>query len=65
MIHLANDPNATRHGWRPSPDEGKARFEYSRSRAGHAWPFPSRHTDRPAPQNGSKTSQASHGASGS
>lgn len=62
MIHLANDPNATRHGWRPSQDEGKSRFEHSRSRAAHVWPFPSRHTDRPAPQNGSETS---HGASGS
>ena len=63
MIHLANDPNATRHGSRPSPEEGKGRsFEHSHSRGRHAWPFPSRYTDRPAPQ---KAAKNSHGASGS
>jgi hypothetical protein len=58
MIHLANDPDATRHGWRASQEAAKGcSFEYPRSRGRHAWPFPSRYADRPAPENASKTSR--------
>jgi hypothetical protein len=61
MIHLANDPNATRHGWRPSQEAGKGR-SFERGCGRHAWPFPSRYTERPASDNGTKTR---NGASGS
>lgn len=55
MIHLANDPNASRMGSRPAQSESLGRsFDHTRSRAGHAWPFLSRHSGRPAPQTASK-----------
>ena len=51
MIHLANDPNASRLGYRPAQTEGQGRnYEYPRNRGGHAWPFISRYCGRPAPQ---------------
>ena len=63
MIHLANDPNASRMGLRPSQAENQGRsFDHARSRGGHAWPFLSRHSGRPAPQTASKT-PSSHGGS--
>lgn len=63
MIHLANDPNASRHGWRPSLEDGKGRsFEHSRSRGRHAWPFPSRDTDLPTPQNAAETNNDASGS---
>ncbi len=56
MIHLANDPNASRMGYRPAPTENQGRsFEHPRSRGGHAWPFLSRHSGRPVPQGASRT----------
>lgn len=56
MIHLANDPNASRMGYRPAQTESQGRsFDHPRSRGGHAWPFLSRHSGRPAPQAGAKT----------
>ena len=55
MIHLANDPNASRMGYRPGQNESQGRdFAHPRSRGGHAWPFLSRHAGRPAPQDASK-----------
>lgn len=55
MIHLANDPNASRMGYRPGQNDSQGRrFEHPRSGGGHAWPFLSRHTGRPAPQDASK-----------
>lgn len=54
MIHLANDPNASRMGFRPAQTESKGRsFDHAR-RGGHAWPFLSRYSGRPAPQTASK-----------
>ncbi len=53
MIQLANDPNASRNGWRPAAQDGKpAALDARRSRPGHAWPFLSRYAARPAPQDG-------------
>ena len=55
MIHLANDPNASRMGHRPAQTDNQGRsLEHPRSRGGHAWPFPSRHAGRPVPQGASK-----------
>ena len=55
MIHLANDPNASRMGYRPAQSESQARnFENARSSGGHAWPFLSRQSGRAAPQAASK-----------
>ena len=52
MIHLANDPNASRMAYRPAAGESKGlRLDRQRSRGGHAWPFLSRPAGRPAPQN--------------
>jgi hypothetical protein len=52
MIHLANDPNASRMGNRNAPNDGESRaFDHSRSRAGHVWPFLSHHAGRPSPPN--------------
>jgi hypothetical protein len=59
MIQLANDPNASRIGYRPAQNDGKGRaFDHSRSRSGRAWPFLSQYAGRPAPQNGSKSSSS-------
>ena len=49
MIQLATDPNA-RNAWRPAASDGKEATTAARfGRSGHAWPFISRHTERPAP----------------
>ncbi len=59
MIHLANDPNASRMGSRSAQTESKGRgFDHPRSRGGHAWPFLSRHAGRPVPQHASKSSSS-------
>lgn len=64
MIHLANDPNASRMAYRPAPSESKVRsFEHPRGRDGHAWPFLSRYTGRPAPQNASSKNPSSDSGS--
>lgn len=47
MIQLANDPNANRAGWRAAPSGAKAaEIDGQRQRLGHAWPFPSRYSER-------------------
>lgn len=50
MIQLATDPNA-RTQWRPAAADGKDDHAATprRGRSGHAWPFISRHAERPAP----------------
>ena len=60
MIHLANDPNASRPGYRPLQPERKGYgLELKGSRSGgHAWPFPSRYSTQPAQQDGEKNAQA-------
>ena len=63
MIQLANDPNASRMGLLPAQSDGKDRnFGYPRSCGGHAWPFLSRHSGRPAPQNGCKNPGSGSGS---
>jgi hypothetical protein len=55
MIQLANDPNASRMGSRPAPSDNKGRtLEHPRARAGHAWPFISRHGGHPVPPTASR-----------
>ena len=57
MIQLANDPNANRMGNRPTQSDSKGRtLEHSRCLGGHAWPFLSRHSGRPAPSTASRSS---------
>jgi len=63
MIQLANDPNASRSGWRPAASDDKAAAGgMPRSRSGHAWPFLSPHARRPAPQDGSKAPRNDSGS---
>lgn len=63
MIHLANDPNASRMGTPPAPNDGESRaFDRSRSRAGHTWPFLSHHAGRPSPQNPLKRASSDSGS---
>ncbi len=48
MIQLANDPNASRMSYHPGQNDAKgSNFSAQRGRSGHAWPFLSKHTDRP------------------
>ncbi|MBG9389224.1 hypothetical protein [Caenimonas aquaedulcis] len=65
MIYLANDPAASRSGFRPEQggDDGKAHsFDARRSRSGHAWPFPSRYAARPARQDSQKPAASDSGS---
>ncbi len=50
MIQLATDPNASRQNWRPAPEPKDNAMAARRARNGHAWPFISRHDERPAAQ---------------
>ena len=63
MIHLANDPNASRMGTRPALNDGESRaLDHPRSRAGHAWPFFSHHAGRPSLQNPLKSASSDSGS---
>ena len=66
MIQLATDPNASRKDWRPAaPGEAKgfAVEEGRVPRSGHAWPFISRHGERPtAPQESKPTHTSESGS---
>jgi hypothetical protein len=63
MIQLASDPNASRTAWRPATAQGKgASLEAPRTRSSHAWPFISRHGEKPGAQEPAKNN---HGDSGS
>jgi hypothetical protein len=65
MIQLATDPTASRSSYRPTAgdDENKSdAFDTRRSRNGHAWPFLSRHADRPAHPNNQKPAANSSGS---
>jgi hypothetical protein len=47
MIELANDPNASRMGWRAKAQgEKSSPNEPRRGRTGHSWPFLSPHAAR-------------------
>lgn len=51
MIQLASDSTASRMNFRPAANDGKGHpFEIKQVRSGHAWPFLSRESGRPAPQ---------------
>jgi hypothetical protein len=61
MILPANDPNASRSGWRTSAGEGKAAATAPR-RGHHAWPFLSPQGRRPAQQDGPKVPRNDSGS---
>jgi hypothetical protein len=64
MIQLATDPNASRSNWRPTAAEAKEDSLGSRRpRNGHAWPFISRHDERPASQQETKRTPTSESGS--
>jgi hypothetical protein len=50
LIQLATDPNASRLNWRPAAAANAEEHGpvAQKARSGHAWPFISRHTERPA-----------------
>lgn len=65
MIQLATEPTASRTSYRPAEGEDETKagtFEARRPRNGHAWPFLSRHTDRPARQNNLKPAAHNSGS---
>lgn len=62
MIQLATDPNASRLNWRPAGTEAKSNGLAQR-RNGHAWPFISRHDERPAAQQQVQRAPTTHSGS--
>jgi hypothetical protein len=64
MIQLATDPNASRSNWRPTAAEAReASLAGRRARSSHAWPFISRHDERPASQQETKRTPTSESGS--
>jgi len=64
MIQLATDPNAKRTSYRPQESadgHGTQVPQSGRSRAGHAWPFPSRYAER-TPTQGQKPTASDGGS---
>jgi hypothetical protein len=62
MIQLATDPQASRLNWRPTAAEAQAK-NLAQRRSGHAWPFISRHSERPVSQQGAKRTPNSESGS--
>jgi hypothetical protein len=63
MIQLASDPTASRMNWRPAEGEGKGEsLQARRGRPGHAWPFISRHAEKPVAQEPAKKPNNEHGS---
>lgn len=63
MIQLATDPKASRTDWRPAPDDTREQpLAARRERSGHAWPFISRHAERPAGQPGPQRQSGDSGS---
>jgi hypothetical protein len=62
MIQLANDPNASRMNFRPAANDGQVSAFQLKRRTGHAWPFLSRETGRPASQDAPKPSSNDSGS---
>lgn len=50
MIQLANDPKASRTGWRATAADKATARDPRLGRPGHSWPFLSPHARRPAAQ---------------
>lgn len=61
MIQLATDPKASRLNWRPAAEAKESAPD--RRRTGHAWPFISRHDERPAAQRQSQRTPNSQSGS--
>ncbi|MCG2595715.1 hypothetical protein LZ009_23300 [Ramlibacter sp. XY19] len=62
MIQLATDPNASRRSnWRPEGD-AKENSLASNRRSGHAWPFISRHSERPVQQDSKRAPSTDSGS---
>lgn len=62
MIQLATDPNASRSTWRPAAGEARETPLARRPRS-HAWPFISRHAERPvAPQDHQRAPRTDDGS---
>ena len=63
MIQLATDPNASRRStWRPSAVEAKEASQATSRRSGHAWPFISRHGERPVQQDSKRAPSTDNGS---
>jgi hypothetical protein len=62
MIQLATDPNASRSTWRPAA-EAQANQAQRPTRSAHAWPFISRHGERPSVPQESKPTHTSESGS--
>ncbi len=63
MIQLATDPNASRRStWRPAEGEAKETTLAASRRSGHAWPFISRHGERPVQQDSKRAPSPDHGS---
>ena len=63
MIQLATDPNASRSTWRPVAAEAQENLVQRRPRSAHAWPFISRHGERPSTPQESKPTHTSDSGS--
>lgn len=62
MIQLASQSNASRTAWQPAPTEGQGTPADPRRGRGHAWPFISRHGEKPAAQPAPKTHTGDSGS---
>lgn len=64
MIQLASDPNASRTNWQASQADERAAAlttELAGARR-HAWPFISRHADKPAAPATQRKTPCEHGS---
>ena len=63
MIQLATDPHASRRStWQPAAGEAKETPLAASRRSGHAWPFISRHGERPAQQDSKRAPSTESGS---
>ena len=63
MIQLATDPNASRRStWQSAAGEAKETPLAASRRSAHAWPFISRHGERPAQQDSKRTPSSESGS---
>ena len=64
MIQLATDPNASRTNWQSSQtdDRGTPQNAELASVRRHAWPFISRHADKPAAPASGQKATSEHGS---
>ena len=63
MIQLATDPDASRRTtWHPAAGEAKETPLVASRRSGHAWPFISRHGERPVQQDSKREPSSDNGS---